>query len=222
MSESNGNDDILMCDVIASDLRRAIFNQSFKPGYEFRQEALAKEFHASRMPVRQALQILAAEGFITLRKNRSAIVNDVSFSDIADHFEIRGLLEGEAAAFAASRTEDYSEIEHAEDLIRSAKESVDLELFEKANKLFHSAIWEAAKSPRLKALLGQSWNRILLGHSETPQKRIELSYMEHELVLNALRLHKPELARRAMYDHVVKHNISGLDPNTLTTMFESL
>jgi DNA-binding GntR family transcriptional regulator len=206
------DDSNLACDAIASDLRKAIFSQRFKPGYEFRQEALAREFGTSRMPVRQALQMLAAEGFVLLRKNRSAIVNNVDFSDIADHFEIRGLLEGEAAAFAAIRAEDFSEIIEAEALIKEAKENSDMGQFEEANKKFHHAIWDAAKSPRLKALLGQSWNSILLGHTETPQRRIEISYMEHELVLNALLLRKPESARRAMYDHVVKHNISGLDP----------
>lgn len=207
------SESLLAGERIASELRKKIFNNQLKPGEELIQESLAKLLGTSRMPIRQALQILATEGLITLRKNRSAIVNGIDFSDIADHFEIRGLLEGEAAAYASIRGDDFSDVIHASKVLEISKSEKDLALFEEYNRYFHEAVWEQSKSPRLKALLTKTWNNILLGTEESSEKRIETSCAEHDIVMNAILMRKPELAKVAMYEHVVKHNLEGLGSN---------
>lgn len=207
------NEVLLIGDKIASELRKKIFNNELQPGDELVQESLAEKYGTSRMPIRQALQILSTEGLITLRKHRSAIVNGIDFADLADHFEIRGLLEGEAAAYASMRGQDFNEIIYASQKLELSKTENDLKMFEKYNRHFHEAIWEQSKSPRLKSLLSQTWNNILLGAEESIEERIQTSCFEHDIVMNAILMRKPRLARVAMYDHVVKHNLEGLETN---------
>lgn len=197
------------CDYIAAELRKAIFTNEYHHGEELVQEALAKKYNVSRIPIRQALQLLANEGLVILRKNRSALVNQLDYTDIVDHFAIRGLLEGEAAALAAERGESFDAIIEANRLTNDSKDRQDLEGFLKYNILFHEEIWNAARSPRLKGLITQVWNNVSLVIRETPEDRMNVSCIEHNLILNAILLRNADIARKAMHDHIVKHNLAN-------------
>ena len=99
---------------ITAILRKALFSGEYKSGDELSLTETAERLGVSRTPVREAFQTLEAEGLIELRMNRGAIVKTIDEKYITDHYEMRILLESEAAKRAAQRgmpdAADYTRI----------------------------------------------------------------------------------------------------------------
>src|ERR1700758_2110404 len=74
-------------------LREKILTGELREGEQLRQDAIASEFQISRIPVREALSHLAAEGLITIVANRGAVVSSLSPDEIMEMFETRAALE---------------------------------------------------------------------------------------------------------------------------------
>lgn len=86
---------------ITAILKKASFSGEYKSGDELSLTDIAAKLGVSRTPVREAFQALEAEGLIELRMNKGAIVKPIDEKYITDHYEMRILLESEAAARAA-------------------------------------------------------------------------------------------------------------------------
>ena len=86
---------------ITAILKKALFSGEYKSGDELSLTDIAAKLGVSRTPVREAFQALEAEGLIELRMNKGAIVKPIDEKYITDHYEMRILLESEAAARAA-------------------------------------------------------------------------------------------------------------------------
>ena len=80
-------------ETIVRDLRERILSGEMGEGEPIRQEALADEYGVSRMPIREALKRLDAEGLVLLTNNRGATVVKHSLSEIGEIFDLRALLE---------------------------------------------------------------------------------------------------------------------------------
>jgi len=80
-------------DVIANDLRERILSGELAEGEAIRQETLAAEYQVSRMPIREALKRLTAEGLVQWAKNRGGSVAKHSLSEIGEIFDLRILIE---------------------------------------------------------------------------------------------------------------------------------
>src|SRR5690242_20069365 len=90
-------------ETIASALRADILSGAARPGTLLRQEDLAARFALSRIPVRDALRLLEAEGLVTIATNRGAQVTQLSRDEVAEIFHLRMLLECDCLALAATR-----------------------------------------------------------------------------------------------------------------------
>lgn len=91
-------------EYLVASLQERISDGEFEVGSWIRQERLATEYGVSRMPIREALHRLQALGVVELIANRGAQVKLPSFRDVAETFEVRGVLEGHAAYLAASHS----------------------------------------------------------------------------------------------------------------------
>lgn len=80
-------------DVIANDLRERILSGELAEGEAIRQDALAEEYDVSRMPIREALKRLNAEGLIQWANNRGGSVTKHSLDEIGEIFDLRMLIE---------------------------------------------------------------------------------------------------------------------------------
>lgn len=87
---------------VAAVLRKAILSRELVEGQEITLEGIAGMVGVSSMPVREAFQILAADGLIKVRPNKGAVVLGINEQTIREHYEIRALLESEAVAKASS------------------------------------------------------------------------------------------------------------------------
>lgn len=95
---------------VAAVLRKAILSRELVEGQEITLEGIAGMVGVSSMPVREAFQILAADGLIKVRPNKGAVVLGINEQTIREHYEIRALLESEAVAKASRPGSDISRI----------------------------------------------------------------------------------------------------------------
>lgn len=89
-------------DLIAHTLREDILVGRREPGARLVEEALAKQFGVSRIPVREALTRLQSEGFVTIVRHRGATVSETLIQDSRELLQIRRGLETLAAQLAAA------------------------------------------------------------------------------------------------------------------------
>src|SRR6266566_6571488 len=97
--------------AVADKLRDQIIRGEIPEGAQLRQDAIATQFQVSRIPVREALRQLDAEGLIAIVPNRGAIVPTLSPDDIEELFSIRALLEPEVLKLSIPHLtqEDFAE-----------------------------------------------------------------------------------------------------------------
>jgi len=82
-----------IADQVAELIRQRILGGQLKGGQPIRQEHLAAELGVSRIPLREALKQLAAEGFVAITSHKGAIVAELSAAEVEELFEIRLKLE---------------------------------------------------------------------------------------------------------------------------------
>src|ERR1700748_356771 len=92
-----------LSEVVTERIRGRILDGTLKPGERLVEDRLSAELGVSRVPVREALRGLSAEGLVTLLPRRGATVIEVTPESVADLVEVRALLEGLNARLAAQR-----------------------------------------------------------------------------------------------------------------------
>lgn len=186
---------------VAASLRKAILSGEYEVGELLTLDKVAERVGVSRTPVREAFQILSMEGLIELRPNRGATVKILTPEFVADHFDIRILLEEEAAARAATR-EVSEELTLAFINGETAYKVGSLQIFNQSNEAFHLAIWEACGSEKLRMLLGQLWNGLSIDSELTSDQYMERACAEHKAIYEAIQRGDAQAARQAMRQHL--------------------
>jgi len=140
-------------DLIYRHLRDDILAGRVESGAPLRQEEIALRFGVSRLPVREALRQLEAEGLAVLRPRRGYIATSLTEADIDDIFEIQAMLEERAGYFAAlNRTAvDIDEVEAALAAVNAIldADTFDLGSYGNAVTAFHMRFIAAAHRPYL-------------------------------------------------------------------------
>ena len=179
-------------------LEEAILEGDLKPGQRLRAEALAQRFGTCRTPIREALLQLEAQGLVEVEPNRGAVVRAFDRDDLRDLYELRALLEPNAAALAAQPGSAPSDIERLDELC----EADDLIV---ANEAFHRIILEAAGSPRLIVAMRAASGiprtfRSVFWHDE---RQREESLMCHRRLVAAFSARDVHLAEAVMRMHIL-------------------
>ena len=91
--------------LVSDELRRLVITGELPPGTRIVEDRLAARLGVSRNPVREALQALAAEGFVDILPRRGAVVAQVTQAEAEDLFDVRAALEPLAARLAARRSD---------------------------------------------------------------------------------------------------------------------
>ena len=199
---------------VASILKKALFSGDYKSGDELSLTEIAEKLGISRTPVREAFQQLESEGLIELRMNKGAIVKPIDEKYIRDHYDLRTLLESEAAARAAQNGLPEAEALltrlHALQPELATVSSAD---YETLNLDIHSSIWTAADNTRMYKLLTSLWNGPSIGFAGRKLEHYTESTKEHIEILQAIQSHDASAAREAM-----KHHIERSMQNILQTL----
>lgn len=137
---------------IEETLRSAILDGRLPCGTAIRQEALAKLFGVSRMPVREALRQLEAQGLLQVVQYKGAVVAPLIEDNSLETYELRQLLEAQALRLSVPllSKEDFEE---AEGYIEALEIEKDFGKIGTLNRQFHQALYCKAPNKKLLALI---------------------------------------------------------------------
>ncbi|MGH7125951.1 MAG: GntR family transcriptional regulator [Stellaceae bacterium] len=190
-------------DQVAAILREAIATGALKGGTALRQDELAARFGFSRMPVRDALRLLEAEGIVSIHPTRGAFVAKLDAVEIREIYAIRELLECEALRLSLPRLTDQALDEAAAVLDRIDREP-DVGRWGALNRIFHLALYSACGNARLLGLIeaqhgaADRYVRIILSNLDYAAR----SQSEHRKLLAACRKRDAERAATWLSRHL--------------------
>jgi len=192
--------------LIAEELREAIVASKLAPGERFSEEKLAASLKVSRVPLREALRRLEAEGYVTFGSHGEIAISKPTVDEVQDYYSIVGVLEGLAARLAVERAsaEEISRLRELHQLLREAYQDRDLQRYFDANSRFHGYIAEMARNERLHGLIHQMRQEIQKTRIlalRLPQ-RLDYSMREHDQILDAFLKKNSELAQSIVLKHL--------------------
>ncbi|MFN3591781.1 MAG: GntR family transcriptional regulator, partial [Thermaurantiacus sp.] len=193
-------------DAAHARIRALIAGGELPPGAPLREEELAARCGVSRTPVREALMRLEREYLVRRTDGQRSYVADWSMDDIAEMFALRAMLEGHAAARAATRI-DAAALDRLRTRNGQLGEAVargDTEGFLAANRAFHDAVLEAARSPRLAAMIAGLVEQPVVRRTAVRYGARELgqSHAEHEALIEAFARGDASWAESVMAGHI--------------------
>ncbi|RTZ45824.1 GntR family transcriptional regulator [Candidimonas sp. SYP-B2681] len=201
-----GNQHSPLFAVIRDKLRERILSGEFRPGDRLVEGKLSTEMAVSRIPVREALRALAAEGLVTIEPRRGASVAILSDDIAYDMVEVRAALEGLNARLAAQRR-DNKTIERLQGILNEGVDAINKENVEKfrdLNSQFHEALAIIAGNVVLTELMRSLRDRTALLFAPSNMRRAKQNWEEHAQILNAVIDGNAELAGLLATQHV--HN----------------
>lgn len=194
-------------DHIAESLREAILGGTFQDGEVLSQVALAGHYGVSRVPVREALRQLHAEGLISVEAHHRVRVTGLTIERIREIFEIRTLLESHllSQAFAGI---DAALITRLEKLLAEMDTVRRHGPWLQKNREFHRALYEPSGATLTIALVEQLSSRneryLHLWSSGRGVERSSEAHAEHRAILTALRRRDLRLARAELERHIAR------------------
>ncbi|GEK09172.1 GntR family transcriptional regulator [Pseudoalteromonas sp. McH1-7] len=142
--------------LVAEAIREKILTGEIKAGEPLRQAALADELNVSRIPVREALLQLEAEGLVNFEAHKGATVTRLSAEQIDEIFDLRALLEAELLRHSIEKltARDLLEAEAILAELEEATAAGDTQLATgKLNAEFHSKLYSKAQRPQTRELV---------------------------------------------------------------------
>lgn len=186
----------------AQYVRDMIFSASVRPRERLDQDRIAEDLGISRLPVREALITLEAEGLVESVARRGSFVAALSPQDIMDHYEMYGLLSGMAAARAADSAPSAA-VDAIADAAARMRITTEPREHDALNYDFHQAINKAGSSGRLRAVL-RTLSRSMPSHffeHNLEWEWQERALSEHDLIVAALRAGDGKAASEAVAQH---------------------
>ena len=142
---------------IASQLRADILEGTLTPGERIGQEMLAERFDASRIPVREGLKILEAEGLVTIVPNSGAWVSRLDAFEFDQIYKLREQVESLMLRESIDGLKP-PQIERLHRLADEITKAADAETFMKLDQEFHLLTYAGASFPLLHDLVQRFWN----------------------------------------------------------------
>jgi GntR family transcriptional regulator, rspAB operon transcriptional repressor len=193
-------------DVAYEMLQERIVDLRLPPGTFLNEQRLADQLGLGRVPVREALARLAGDRFITVLPRRGNVVTQLALDDILDMFEAREAIECGVAYIAATRAsqEDIEELRRLVEAADRARGTGDYEQFLRDDHAVHTFLVHMIRNP----LLQDAGDRLLL-HSlrfwrtywSNRPANLE-SMLSHADLIAALESRDPDLAEKAMREHL--------------------
>ena len=190
---------------IANALRESILAGELSPGERIRQNELASRHGASRLPVREALRMLEAEGLLTLVANTGAWVSQINVEECEEMYQMRERLEPLLLRMNVPHLTD-EEIEDLGTLADAMEATDDVEEFLRLDRDFHLSGLEAFPTSVLGDTVRSLWNRTqhyrravtTLFYAEGDRS----VHHDHQLIVAALHRRDADEAERVLAGHI--------------------
>lgn len=195
-------------DRVTAALRQDVLDGVLPPGSRIPEAVLAQRYGTSRVPVREAVRALAAEGFLDLRPHAGASVAQVPVDDLADLYAVRSVAEGITAARCASRVaagrgEDLvADLTHIVDAGFAALEADSPAQGAALNTEFHASIARLSQARSMAVLLRRVGEQIQWAYATTVPQQGRRAWTEHRRIVAAIAAGDEDRARTAMQRHI--------------------
>lgn len=207
--------DARLRDLVAELLREDIVALRIRPGSKLNVNQIASTLGVSRTPVAEAVAQLSEIGFVTVRPGTNGYYAlDLSLNDMISLYEVRSVIESEAAALCAHSLDDAS-VQRLSDLAEAFRDSVvrrDIRGMKDTDMPFHRLLIDGCGNPYLQqcyelllpklTMYQGSMTEFIARSGESGNPWLPSVEYNHISVVSAIRMRMPELARRSMAEHV--------------------
>jgi DNA-binding GntR family transcriptional regulator len=190
---------------VAAHLRRSILSGELPPGARIMQEEIAASLGSSRLPVREALRIIEAEGLIVLKSNSGAWVSKLDLAECEDTYKIRERVEPLALTESIPNltAAQIADLERIQDLI---ERTTDVEQFLLLDRELHLETYAGCRITTLSSMVHRFWNttqhyRRAYAHLVDGADR-QLVNFEHRLIIAAIKQADTTDAERFLSGHI--------------------
>jgi DNA-binding GntR family transcriptional regulator len=162
----------------------------------------ARQFGISKSPIREALNLLESEGLIKIVPRRGAFVAEFSIHDIEEIYELREVLEALVVRNAVLDAKVLGRMRQAVQAAETSRQKGDKLGYMHEDAAFHAALAQASSNSRLRKMLENMRNQMLILRRKTFELTSQTSVKKHFEILDALEKGKRETAEELMAQHI--------------------
>ncbi len=191
---------------VAQAIRQAIVTGQLRPGSKIAQDLLADQLGVSRMPIREALVQLAAEGLVTSEPRRGAWVAPLSLETIEESYALRSWLEPKAVRLSVPRLtdEDLHALRQHLAALEIAESGNDGDRFVEANRQFHQILRSRCPWAKLQGFVDMLWNGFPPLTPQFVTQQMVQDRAEHQQLLQAAEARDGDRAAVTMTAHITR------------------
>ena len=193
---------------VAEQIREQILAGEIKGGEPLRQQAIAKRFDTSIIPVREALRQLEAEGLVELKSHRGAVATELTLEKAREWINLRRLIETDLISAAIDNISD-DDLTRAEQVLsrsgRAMDKRVEIDQWSNYNFEFHSILYAPAGRPetmKILAMLHQKCDRYIRLQL-LDGDHIKRAEAEHRALIKLCRSRDKRAAKSLLNEHIV-------------------
>lgn len=191
---------------IYNKLIQEIVTGQLNPGERLSEASLAKRFHVSRTPIREALLQLEKLGYVLHQKNVGTVVKKISPDGVREIFEVVAALEGMAVELFAKlppTAEDMAELDQLQQVLRQNAQQHDFAAYYEGNRKFHDFFCRKSGNGSLLKLTRSQRDRVyrVVARGSTLPIHIQEYLTEHDAIIQALGEGQAEKAGQLMKVH---------------------
>jgi DNA-binding GntR family transcriptional regulator len=183
-------------ELVVEFLRDGILSGGLRGGARLVQDKIATELNVSRVPVREALLQLEAEGLVRMEAHRGASVVWLSPEEIAEIFDIRELLVLDAIRRLVPTVTD-KQVARLAEIDRRQSTEKNMATRVRLTHAFYTTLFESLNRPRQRALMDKLEREV-----ERYLQPLERPHLGHTRFIDALRKRNAERATAIMCDHL--------------------
>jgi len=191
---------------VYSHLRAGILDNTYRPGSPLPEEAMAEKLNVSRVPVREALRRLSAEGLVIIKPRQGATVTELTAKQFLDAYQVREALEVLAVRLAVPKltADDLAELDALHEAMQSAAITGNSNDFFAANAEFHGFLVDKSDNGDLKSIYESLIDRMRRYRTPSLDLRggMSTSIDEHAAILSAIREGDTDRAAHLIAQHI--------------------
>ncbi|MBB4303242.1 DNA-binding GntR family transcriptional regulator [Rhodobium orientis] len=191
-------------ELVADYLREGIISGQFPRGSKLKQTEIAEMIGTSITPVREAIKLLEAEGFILGTSHRGAIVAPFDIDAAEEIVDLRVTLECKLALRAMDRltSEQLQELRDLQEQLEAAASRGDRDAVRSINYRFHEVLYLAANLPQTLRFVRALWARYPFDLINKLENRVERASAEHREMLSAILTRDESAMLSALRTHI--------------------
>lgn len=191
---------------VYTHLRAGILDNTYRPGAPLPEEAMAEKLNVSRVPVREALRRLSAEGLVVIKPRQGATVTELTAKQFLDAYQVREALEVLAVRLAVPKLTagDLAELDALHAAMQAAAAAGNSIDFFTANAEFHGVLVDKSDNGDLKSIYESLIDRMRRYQRPSLDLRggMTQSIDEHAAILVAIHQGNTDEAAHLIAQHI--------------------